>query len=771
MRITGVLILLSSLSLSLPHYCMSQSICDIANCIHGVCVLDNRQNEGFRCDCNIGFTGAFCERLCTPRDLGCEVLTPPPPMCNPQTCLNGQCNDSSRSIQCICYPGWTGEYCDVDIDNCRNKDSARSVFGPCSDYGSIACVDGNGTYRCECVIGFTGRDCEEDIDECDVPFNRCSGHGVCINQYFGYYSCLCDIGFTGHYCHASIPQCASSPCQNQATCEEQANREFRCICPTGYSGVLCDLAVSGTVCDSEQCMNGGTCYETSMNNFTCQCQTGYFGSRCSLQNCTEDFCKNGGLCRLGEHVPVCECSPRYEGSQCEIDRCENVTCLNGGTCEVSIQSLQPICQCQNNYTGFSCEIDNSCPNQTCAHGEFCSSIDGQCMCPNRMACIKEVNASMNLVCDLRMPCLNGGTCVDDGEGNFSCLCSNGFYGRTCLFNICTMSTCRNGGTCFEGILGSHCICTPQYRGENCDVNKCENLTCLNGGTCRTTVPSLQPFCLCQNNYTGLSCEIDNSCSNQTCTNGEFCSSMNGQCLCPSGMACIKESNSIIDFVCDRMMPCSNGSTCIDNGRSNFTCLCMDGFYGKTCSFQNCTSSKCMNGGTCQEGSLGSYCVCSSQYDGENCEMDKCENMTCLNGGSCVAENKTLETYCLCNELFYGERCELDACVNLKCQSGEVCSNTNNMCKCSDGRPCSTTNTTVSECTPNLCLNEGTCISSNHSIFCFCVKNFSGQYCQDERCSENACEKDCSCVEVTGEAGIVPVCRCALTTAPLRKKKT
>ena len=45
------------------------------------------------------------------------------------------------------------------------------------------------------------------------------------------------------------------------------------------------------------------------------------------------------------------------------------------------------------------------------------------------------------------PCTNGGTCVNQ-KYNFTCECTEGFSGDRCQ-NVCTASTCLNGGECFE----------------------------------------------------------------------------------------------------------------------------------------------------------------------------------------------------------------------------------------------------------------------------------------------------------------------------------
>ncbi|KAL9984806.1 hypothetical protein ACROYT_G007141 [Oculina patagonica] len=66
-------------------------------------------------------------------------------------------------------------------------------------------------------------------------------------------------------------------------------------------------------------------------------------------------------------------------------------------------------------------------------------------------------------------------------------------------------------------------------------------------------------------------------------------------------------------------PCLNGGTCTD-GVNNFTCSCPSPFFGHRCQeFDECSSSPCLNGGTCVDGVYNFTCVCPSVYIGKRCE--------------------------------------------------------------------------------------------------------------------------------------------------------
>ncbi|EDO25694.1 predicted protein [Nematostella vectensis] len=74
------------------------------------------------------------------------------------------------------------------MDSCSAK--------PCKN--GATCEPAGATFSCQCAVGYTGRYCENDIDECQ-PSNPCYNGGTCVNEE-GAYSCQCSDGFTGKHC-------------------------------------------------------------------------------------------------------------------------------------------------------------------------------------------------------------------------------------------------------------------------------------------------------------------------------------------------------------------------------------------------------------------------------------------------------------------------------------------------------------------------------------------------------------------------------------------
>lgn len=118
-----------------------------------------------------------------------------------------------------------------------------SIFifsSPCQNGGT--CVDSNGfeshSSSCLCAPGFTGEFCEINIDACES--NPCLNGGTCTNHGL-VYACVCLPAFTGLICNISMDSCSENSCSNGGTCITKVGRGTRCICLPGVTGPLCDI--------------------------------------------------------------------------------------------------------------------------------------------------------------------------------------------------------------------------------------------------------------------------------------------------------------------------------------------------------------------------------------------------------------------------------------------------------------------------------------------------------------------------------------------------
>uniref|UniRef100_A0A3B5B7U1 Cadherin EGF LAG seven-pass G-type receptor 1 n=1 Tax=Stegastes partitus TaxID=144197 RepID=A0A3B5B7U1_9TELE len=96
-----------------------------------------------------------------------------------------------NGLRCRCPLGFTGDYCETEIDLCYS--------GPCKNNGR--CRSREGGYTCECLEDFTGEHCELNAssDRC-VP-GVCRNGGKCVNRLAGGFMCECPLGeFEKPYC-------------------------------------------------------------------------------------------------------------------------------------------------------------------------------------------------------------------------------------------------------------------------------------------------------------------------------------------------------------------------------------------------------------------------------------------------------------------------------------------------------------------------------------------------------------------------------------------
>lgn len=173
------------------------------------------------------------------------------------------------------------------------------------------CVDRIGGYTCRCLPGFAGERCEGDINEC--LSNPCSSEGSldCV-QLKNNYNCICRSAFTGRHCETFLDVCPQKPCLNGGTCAVASNMPdgFICRCPPGFSGARCQSS-----CGQVKCRRGEQCIHTDS------------GPRCFCLNpkdcesgCASNPCQHGGTCYPQRQPPhySCRCPPSFGGSHCEL---------------------------------------------------------------------------------------------------------------------------------------------------------------------------------------------------------------------------------------------------------------------------------------------------------------------------------------------------------------------------------------------------------------------------------------------------------------------
>uniref|UniRef100_A0A3Q2U923 von Willebrand factor D and EGF domains n=1 Tax=Fundulus heteroclitus TaxID=8078 RepID=A0A3Q2U923_FUNHE len=266
---------------------------------------------------------------------------------------------------CVCPDGFTGQRCEVDIDDCKPN--------PCR---LGRCIDAPNSFSCICPPGMTGRTrrgfsaqiqrtrrsiflllfinkiqhvpLEGDAVLLSVCRSQCGLNMECSLPN----TCTCKAGYTGYNCHIAV---CRPDCRNQGRCV----KPNVCECPAGYSGPTCKEAS----CEPP-CQHGGTCLARNL----CTCAYGYVGPRCEIMVCNR-HCENGGECVSPD---VCRCKPGWNGPTCSSALCDPV-CLNGGSC------VKPnICACPSGFFGSQCQIAVCSP--PCKNGGQCIR-NNVCSCP------------------------------------------------------------------------------------------------------------------------------------------------------------------------------------------------------------------------------------------------------------------------------------------------------------------------------------------------------------------------------------------------------
>ncbi|XP_049322590.1 protein crumbs homolog 2a [Astyanax mexicanus] len=250
--------------------------CESAPCQNGGTCQD--LVDSFKCDCgDSGYMGDLCEE-----DI---------PECASDPCQHGAtCEEGTKEYTCTCWPGYEGQNCEVDIDEC--VDAPCENGGECfensdpmqwtSDWTfSYATAAG---YVCQCQPGYTGETCSVNIDEC--VSEPCQNGGQCEDRVNGYV-CICADGYRGVECEVDIDECESAPCQNGGVCEDLVG-DYECHCEEAsrglqaWGGRQCTVELLG--CLNHQCQNGATCrpwLDGDEHRHTCLCTPGFYDDLCS----------------------------------------------------------------------------------------------------------------------------------------------------------------------------------------------------------------------------------------------------------------------------------------------------------------------------------------------------------------------------------------------------------------------------------------------------------------------------------------------------------
>ncbi|XP_077308887.1 protein crumbs homolog 1 isoform X2 [Lithobates pipiens] len=149
-------------------------------CVHGNCSV---VHNSYKCECEDGYSGT-----------NCDINS-----CHNHLCRSGAtCIPRTAGYFCLCPANFTGSNCRLNrMPSIFCGDEKKNIT--CYNYSN--CTEVNGVLGCSCLPGFVGERCEIDYDECKS--NPCLNGGLCQNL-LNEFHCICDMNYAGKHCEIDL---------------------------------------------------------------------------------------------------------------------------------------------------------------------------------------------------------------------------------------------------------------------------------------------------------------------------------------------------------------------------------------------------------------------------------------------------------------------------------------------------------------------------------------------------------------------------------------
>ena len=721
---------------------------------------------------------------------------------NPNCQNGGGCHDALNNYTCTCHPGFSGQHCEIDVDECTYgyQDTENYVMAnPCHlqqtngmapmPQSSVACIESGGKHEFTASSGQYPA-----VTAFEQPPKGYPQYVPADGAFEGQarYVCVCAstntsdawntrTGF-GQDCQSLQDSCSSSPCQNGGSCTDVSPQQggfsyggggYNCACLGGWTGPSCETAehaapiimapgakttavatfnqdgVVGSITMEQDPGNAAasTTVTVSLSGLSDGPNPWHVHSRpVSIpNNCNQSSTGGHFLENDADHSDIWDLGSAMSllGAEASPDAAAGEVTMTAEDATLPLSGPQSV-------IGKSIVIHKKtnterwvCATITEVGGAATGGMVASCGTMQTQFAGVENKYTFT------------GSC--DGAPGDACTvrCVTGYQSEGS-----TDYTCSAAGTWEDSDKS-----TPKV--QCVDIDECASSPCANDAPCTDSTTDsdldLDSFhCECPDGFFGDTCDAaSNECDSTPCQHGATCVDGDNAytCTCAAGY---EAENCATDTDECASTPCQNDGACDDSNTDKhnvepdaFKCTCTDGWNGEVCDSQtdNCAPLPCLNGGTCAGTADGYTCTCEDGFEGDNCETDtdECASQPCQNDAPCTTPQPA-SFYCFCNPGFLGDVCDAtaDNCASLPCQNGGACSTSATVytCECSGGfagENCAD----ADPCAETVCQNGGTCDGSSGDAVCTCTLGWNGDLCETDtdECESSPCEHG-SCTDGT-----------------------